>query len=52
MEVLETMTNLGPIIDFVVVDLERQGQGQVSASSCHLQPSTFRRCGVYEESHK
>ena len=28
-EVLETMTNLGPIIDFVVVDLERQGQGQV-----------------------
>ncbi len=29
MEVLETMTNLGPIIDFVVVDLERQGQGQV-----------------------
>lgn len=29
-EVLETMTNLGPIIDFVVVDLERQGQGQVN----------------------
>ena len=29
-EVLETMTNLGPIIDFVVVDLERQGQGQVT----------------------
>ena len=28
-EVLESMTNLGPIIDFVVVDLERQGQGQV-----------------------
>lgn len=29
-EVLDTMTNLGPIVDFVVVDLERQGQGQVS----------------------
>ncbi len=28
-EVLDSMTNLGPIIDFVVVDLERQGQGQV-----------------------
>lgn len=30
-EVLDSMTNLGPIIDFVVVDLERQGQGQASA---------------------
>ena len=29
-EVLDSMTNLGPIIDFVVVDLERQGQGQVA----------------------
>ena len=28
-EVLETFTNLGPIIDFCVVDLDRQGQGQV-----------------------
>jgi hypothetical protein len=35
-EVLETMTNLGPILDFVVVDLERQGQGQVRASSAML----------------
>ena len=26
---LETFTNLGPIQDFCVVDLERQGQGQV-----------------------
>lgn len=31
-EVLDSMTNLGPIIDFVVVDLERQGQGQVSGA--------------------
>ena len=29
LEVLETFTNLGPIVDFAVVDLERQGQGQV-----------------------
>jgi DNA damage-binding protein 1 len=25
-EVLEAFTNLGPIVDFAVVDLERQGQ--------------------------
>lgn len=31
-EVLETFVNLGPILDFVVVDLERQGQGQVRGS--------------------
>ena len=34
-EVLDSMTNLGPIIDFVVVDLERQGQGQVSGACNH-----------------
>lgn len=28
-EILESFVNLGPIIDFCVVDLERQGQGQV-----------------------
>lgn len=28
--VMETFTNLGPIVDMCVVDLERQGQGQVS----------------------
>ena len=28
-ETLEVFPNLGPIIDFCVVDLERQGQGQV-----------------------
>jgi len=26
---METFTNLGPIVDMCVVDLERQGQGQV-----------------------
>ena len=29
-QVMETFTNLGPIVDMCVVDLERQGQGQVS----------------------
>jgi len=31
--VMETFTNLGPIVDMVVVDLERQGQGQVGVTS-------------------
>ena len=30
-QTMETFTNLGPIVDMCVVDLERQGQGQVSA---------------------
>ena len=37
-EVLETFTNLGPIVDMAAVDLERQGQCQVGASllpGCH-----------------
>lgn len=29
---METFTNLGPIVDMCVVDLERQGQGQVRHS--------------------
>ncbi|KAK3726388.1 hypothetical protein QZH41_016253 [Actinostola sp. cb2023] len=32
-QVLETLTNLGPIVDMVVVDLERQGQGQLVTCS-------------------
>lgn len=32
-QVLESYTNLGPIVDFVVMDLERQGQGQVLEQS-------------------
>jgi len=33
LEILETYTNLGPITDFCVVDLERQGQGQIVTCS-------------------
>ena len=28
-EIIDSMVNLGPIVDFCVVDLDRQGQGQV-----------------------
>jgi DNA damage-binding protein 1 len=28
-EVVDTIPNLGPILDFCVMDLDRQGQGQV-----------------------
>lgn len=31
--VMETFTNLGPIVDMIVVDLERQGQGQLITCS-------------------
>ena len=31
--VMQTFNNLGPIIDMVVVDLERQGQGQLVTCS-------------------
>lgn len=35
--VMETFTNLAPILDMVVVDLERQGQGQlVTCSGKHF----------------
>lgn len=30
---MESFTNLGPIVDMVVVDLERQGQGQLVTCS-------------------
>jgi DNA damage-binding protein 1 len=33
LEVLDTITNLGPIVDLSVVDLDRQGQGQVVTCS-------------------
>ena len=41
-EVLDTWTNLGPIIDLAVVDLERQGQGQVVTCSGKDHNSSLR----------
>ena len=32
-QVMETFTNLAPIVDMCIVDLERQGQGQLITCS-------------------
>lgn len=42
MEVLERYVNLGPIVDFCVVDLERQGQGQVVTCSGAYKDGSLR----------
>ena len=41
-EVMDVWTNLGPIIDLAVVDLERQGQGQVVTCSGKGMDSSLR----------
>ncbi|KAK1280307.1 DNA damage-binding protein 1 [Acorus gramineus] len=41
-EVLESYVNLGPIVDFCVVDLERQGQGQVVTCSGAFKDGSLR----------
>ncbi|XP_014678579.1 PREDICTED: DNA damage-binding protein 1-like [Priapulus caudatus] len=41
-DVMETFTNLGPILDMCVVDLERQGQGQVRSMSMSVGVSQER----------
>ena len=41
-EILETFPNLGPIQDMCVVDLERQGQGQVITCSGTLKDGSLR----------
>eukprot|EP00123_Amoebidium_parasiticum_P014344 comp22455_c0_seq3/m.33753 comp22455_c0_seq3/g.33753 ORF comp22455_c0_seq3/g.33753 comp22455_c0_seq3/m.33753 type:complete len:759 (-) comp22455_c0_seq3:20-2296(-) len=41
-EVLENYTNLGPIVDFCVVDYERQGQGQLVTCSGTGKDGTLR----------
>ena len=41
-EVLENYVNLGPIVDFCVVDLERQGQGQVVTCSGAYKDGSLR----------
>ncbi|PPD68341.1 hypothetical protein GOBAR_DD34788 [Gossypium barbadense] len=41
-EVLERFVNLGPIVDFCVVDLERQGQGQVVTCSGAYKDGSLR----------
>ncbi|MCI12479.1 DNA damage-binding protein 1, partial [Trifolium medium] len=45
-EVLERYVNLGPIVDFCVVDLERQGQGQVVTCSGAYKDGSLRVASV------
>ena len=47
-EVMDIWTNLGSILDLAVVDLERQGQGQVVTCSGVAQDSSLRivRSGI------
>eukprot|EP01114_Cavostelium_apophysatum_P022802 TRINITY_DN8377_c0_g1_i1.p1 TRINITY_DN8377_c0_g1~~TRINITY_DN8377_c0_g1_i1.p1 ORF type:complete len:965 (-),score=280.18 TRINITY_DN8377_c0_g1_i1:487-3381(-) len=48
LKILESYTNLGPIVDFCVVDLERQGQGQVVSCSGAFKDGSLRvvRSGI------
>lgn len=41
-QVCETYTNLGPIVDMCLVDLEKQGQGQLVTCSGHAKDGTIR----------
>lgn len=51
--VLESYTNLGPIIDMCVVDLEKQGQGQVITCSGSFKDGSLRiiRNGIGIQEH-
>lgn len=42
LEVCETYTNLGPIVDMCLVDLEKQGQGQLVTCSGNLKNGSLR----------
>lgn len=50
---METFTNLGPILDMCVVDLERQGQGQIITCSGSFKDGTLRiiRNGIGIQEH-
>ena len=41
-EILDSFMNLGPIVDFCVVDLDRQGQGQLVTCSGALKDGSLR----------
>jgi DNA damage-binding protein 1 len=51
--VMETFTNLGPILDICVVDLERQGQGQMITCSGSFKEGSLRviRNGIGIQEH-
>ncbi|CAG2183595.1 unnamed protein product, partial [Oppiella nova] len=41
-DIIETYTNLGPIVDMIVVDLDRQGQGQLITCSGAFKEGSLR----------
>ena len=41
-QVIDTYTNLGPIVDMCVVDLDRQGQGQLVTCSGAYRDGSLR----------
>jgi len=52
-DILEAYTNLGPIVDMCVVDLEKQGQGQLVTCSGAFKEGTLRiiRNGIGIQEH-
>jgi len=52
-EIMEVFTNLGPIVDMCVVDLEKQGQGQLVTCSGAFKEGTLRiiRNGIGIQEH-
>ncbi|XP_055373755.1 DNA damage-binding protein 1 [Condylostylus longicornis] len=50
---METFTNLGPILDLCVVDLDRQGQGQIITCSGSFKEGSLRiiRIGIGIQEH-
>jgi DNA damage-binding protein 1 len=42
LEVIDTMTNIGPITDFTIVDVEKQGQSQVITCSGAFKEGSVR----------
>ena len=51
---MDSYTNLGPIVDMCVVDLDRQGQGQLVTCSGALRDGSLKiiRNGIGKYHHK
>ncbi len=44
---MDSFTNLGPILDMVIVDLEKQGQGQLVTCSGAYKEGSLRSHSTY-----
>jgi DNA damage-binding protein 1 len=53
LEIIQNFTNIGPIVDFTVVDLDRQGQGQIVTCSGAYKDGSLRivRNGIGIDEH-